>query len=138
MEVLQGKNDLLFNPDGTTPYAFTAFVKSSLDIGENSTLLFGPSFATGKARITTVADGTFFSGTPTSSALNWSTSGNRPGQKASSSRANTCTGRQNGDLARIFTSAPPSHPLKRIQDGLYVQALYQWERWRFGVALRRA
>jgi hypothetical protein len=63
MEVLQGKNDLLFNPDGTTPYAFTAFVKSSLDFGESSTLLFGPSFATGKARITTVADDTFFSGT---------------------------------------------------------------------------
>ena len=25
-----------------------------------------------------------------------------------------------------------SNSLKRLQDGLYIQALYQWERWRIG------
>jgi len=131
MEVLQGKNDLLFNPDGTTPYAFTAFVKCSLDFGENSTLLFGPSFATGKARITTVADNTFFSGDTDlfgfELVYKW---------KPSRTESVVFQGeylyrRQNGDLTDFSSST--TNPLKRIQDGLYVQALYQWERWRFGV-----
>ena len=131
MEVLQGKNDLLFNPDGTTPYAFTAFVKSSLDFGENSTLLFGPSFATGKARITTVADGTFFSGDTDlfgfELVYKW-----KPSRTESVVfQSEYLYRRQNGDLTD-FTSST-TNPLKRIQDGLYVQALYQWERWRFGV-----
>jgi hypothetical protein len=131
MEVLQGKNDLLFNPDGTTPYAFTAFVKSSLDFGENSTLLFGPSFATGKARITTVADNTFFSG-------NTDLFGFELVYKWKPSRTESVVfqseylyRRQNGDLTDFSSST--MNPLKRIQDGIYVQALYQWERWRFGV-----
>ena len=39
-----------------------SFAKSSLDFGESGTVLFGPSFATGKANIPTVADNTTFSG----------------------------------------------------------------------------
>ena len=131
MEVLQGKNDLLFNPDGTTPYSFTAFVKCSLDFGENSTLLFGPSFATGKARITTVADNTFFSGDTDlfgfELVYKW-----KPSRTESVVfQSEYLYRRQNGDLTDFSSST--TNPLKRIQDGLYVQALYQWERWRFGV-----
>jgi hypothetical protein len=28
-------------------------------------------------------------------------------------------------------------PFQRYQDGLYIQALYQWERWRFGARYDR-
>ena len=131
MEVLQGKNDLLFNPDGTTPYAFTAFVKCSLDFGENSTLLFGPSFATGKARITTVADGTFFSGDTDLYGFELVYKWKPSRTKSVVFQSEYLYRRQNGDLTDFSSST--TNPLKRIQDGLYVQALYQWERWRFGV-----
>jgi len=131
MEVLQGKNDLLFNPDGTTPYAFTAFVKSSLDFGENSTLLFGPSFATGKARITTVADGTFFSGTTDLYGFELVYKWKPSRTKSVVFQSEYLYRRQNGDLTDFSSST--TNPLKRIQDGIYVQALYQRERWRFGV-----
>jgi len=135
MEVLQGKNDLLFNPGGTTPYAFTAFVKSSLDFGENSTLLFGPSFATGKARITTVADGTFFSGDTDlfgfELVYKWKPSRDR----SFVLQSEYLYRKQNGDLRTGDPADPAStlESLKRAQDGIYVQGLYQIDRWRIGV-----
>jgi hypothetical protein len=134
MEVLQGKNDLLFNPDGTTPYAFTAFVKCSLDFGENSALLFGPSFATGKARITTVADGTFFSGDTDlygfELVYKW-----KPSRGTGFIlQSEYIYRKQTGDLRTGDASDPASTvaPLTRAQDGIYVQGLYQIDRWHIG------
>ena len=79
-------------------------------------------------------------GTPTSSASNLSTSGNRPAAGASFSKANTCTGNRTAISARETRRIRPrrSNPLKRAQDGIYVQGLYQIDRWRIGVAIRRA
>ena len=134
MELLQGKNDLLFNPDGTTPYAFTAFVKCSLDIGENSALLFGPSFATGKARITTVADNSFFSGDTDlfgfELVYKWKPSRGR----SFVLQSEYLYRKQNGDLRTGDPADPAStlESLKRAQDGIYVQGLYQIDRWRIG------
>jgi len=134
MEVLQGKNDLLFNPDGTTPYAFTAFVKCSLDSGENSALLFGPSFATGKARITTVTDNTFFSGDTDlfgfELVYKW-----KPSRGTGLIlQSEYIYRKQTGDLRTGDASDPASTvaPLTRAQDGIYVQGLYRIDRWRIG------
>ena len=63
VEALQGENDQLFGADAKDgPHAFTVFAKTSMEIGESGTILFGPSFAWGKANIPTVADNTTFTG----------------------------------------------------------------------------
>jgi hypothetical protein len=130
VEVLQGENDLLFNPEGNTPYAFTAFAKASVDLGEHSTILFGPSFITGKARITTVADDTFFSGDSDlfdfEFVYKWKPSRTR----SAIFQSEYLYRRQKGDLTDFASST--TDPLKRVQDGIYVQGLYQLGRWRIG------
>jgi len=130
IEVFQGQNELLFDPDGKSPYGFTAFAKTSFDVGENSTLLFGPSFLTGKAKITTVADDTFFSGTSDlygfELVYKWKPSRSR----SFLFQSEYLYRRQSGDLTDLLSES--ANPLKRAQDGAYFQALYQWERWRFG------
>jgi hypothetical protein len=99
-------------------------------VSENSTLLFGPSFLTGKAKIATVADDTFFSGTSDlfgfELVYKWKPSRSR----SFIFQSEYLVRRQNGDLTDLLSSA--ANPLKRSQDGAYFQALYQWERWRFG------
>ena len=63
IEALQGENDHLFGADAKDgPHAFTVFAKTSMEIGESGTILFGPSYAWGKANIPTVADNTTFTG----------------------------------------------------------------------------
>jgi hypothetical protein len=37
---------------------------------------------------------------------------------------------QRGDLSAY--TVPVTDSLKRLQDGIYVQGIYQWQRWRFG------
>ena len=130
VEVLQGENDLLFNPEGDTPYAFTAFAKASVDVSENSTVLFGPSFITGKARISTVAEDTFFSGRSDlfdfEFVYKWKPSRTR----SAIIQSEYLYRRQNGDLTEFSSST--TDPLKRVQDGIYTQGLYQLGRWRIG------
>jgi hypothetical protein len=130
IEFFQGENELLLDPNGRSPFAYAAFAKASFDVSENSTLLFGPSFLTGKAKIATVADDTFFSGTSDlfgfELVYKWKPSRSR----SFIFQSEYLVRRQNGDLTDLLSSA--ANPLKRSQDGAYFQALYQWERWRFG------
>jgi len=130
IEVFQGQNELLFDPEGKSPFGLTAFAKASVDVGENSTVLFGPSFLRGKARIDTVADDTFFSGTSDMFGFElvykWKPSRSR----SLVLQSEYLVRRQKGDLTDFSLST--TDPLKRVQDGLYVQALYQLGRWRLG------
>jgi hypothetical protein len=134
IEVYQGQNDHLFAPSGASPFAFAAFAKASVDLTENSTILFGPSYTRGKARIETVADDTFFSGTSDlfgfELVYKWKPSRNR----SLVLQSEYLYRRQSGDLTDNLTDplASTTNPLTRAQDGLYVQALYQLGRWRLG------
>jgi hypothetical protein len=130
VEVLQGENPLLFDPDGQSPYAFTAFAKASVDLGEHSTILFGPSFITGKARITTIADDTFFSGDSDLFGFEFVYKWKPSRTRSFILQSEYLYRRQKGDLTDFALSATES--LKREQDGLYVQGLYQLGRWRLG------
>lgn len=130
VEVLQGENPLLFDPDGKSPYAFTAFAKASVDLGEDSTILFGPSFITGKARITTVADDTFFSGDSDLFGFELVYKWKPTRARSFILQSEYLYRRQKGDLTDFALSAMES--LKREQDGFYAQALYQLGRWRLG------
>ncbi len=136
IEVLQGENATLFGPDARSgPHAFTAFAKSSLDIGDNSTILFGPSVITGSTRTTTVADNTEFQGTST--LFDWEMTYKwKPSKTQSFTLQSEYLYRdQKGDLTNTVTSL--SDPLKRAQDGFYIQSMYQLDRWRIGVRYDR-
>jgi uncharacterized coiled-coil protein SlyX len=132
IEVLQGENETLFGPDARTgPHAFAAFAKASFDIGDNSTILVGQSVISGSTRTDTIADDTEFSGTSTlcdtEVTFKW-----KPSKNQSFTLQSEYLYRyQDGDLED--TAASTSEPLKRVQDGLYVQSIYQMHRWRLGV-----
>jgi hypothetical protein len=118
------KNDLLFNPDGTTPYAFGVRQEPSISAKIHPSGL--PSPPAGESPPPT-APSSLGDTTSSVSMSKW-----KPSRTESVVfQSEYLYRRQNGDLTD-FTSST-TNPLKRIQDGLYVQALYQWERWRFGV-----
>jgi len=135
IEALQGENDLLFGPDAKDgPHAFTLFAKASLDFGDSSTVLFGPSYATGKADISTIADNTTFRGDTDlfgfELVYKWKPSRDR----GFVLQSEYFYRKQNGDLRTGDEVDPAStvESLKRAQDGIYIQGLYQFDRWRVG------
>jgi hypothetical protein len=135
IEALQGENDHLFGAgakDG--PHAFTVFAKTSLDIGDSGTILFGPSFAKGKANISTVADNTTFTGDTDlfgfELVYKWKPSRDR----GFILQSEYLYRKQSGDLRTGDAADPGSNvaSLTRAQDGIYVQGLYQIGRWHVG------
>jgi hypothetical protein len=135
IEALQGENDHLFGAgakDG--PHAFTVFAKTSLDIGDSGTILFGPSFAKGKANISTVADNTTFTGDTDlfgfELVYKWKPSRDR----GFILQSEYLYRKQSGDLRTGDVADPGSNvaSLTRAQDGIYVQGLYQIGRWHVG------
>jgi hypothetical protein len=135
-EALQGDNTILFGPEAASgPHAFTGFAKSSVDFLQNHTLLFGGSVVTGKTKTDSFKEDTEFSGDSTLYGLELT-------YKWKPSRSNSLTVQseylyrpQKGELTDNIASV--TDPLQRYQDGLYIQALYQWERWRFGARYDR-
>jgi hypothetical protein len=131
VEVLQGQNEVMFNPNATGgPHAFTGYIKSSFDFGDSSSLLFGPYVVGGQTRSDTVADGTFFRGNSTlygfEGVYKW---------KPSRERSLIIQGEylwrhQAGSLEN--TDLGSTDRLARSQDGIYLQSLYQMGRWRIG------
>lgn len=135
VEALQGENDQLFGADAKDgPHAFTVFAKTSMEIGESGTILFGPSFAWGKANIPTVADDTTFTGDTDlfgfEMVYKW-----KPSRGTGFIlQSEYLYRKQTGDLRTGDPADPAStlESLKRAQDGIYVQGLYQIDRWRIG------
>ncbi len=130
-EVLQGDNPTLFGEDAANgPHAFTGFAKTSFDIGDFSTLLLGASVVTGKTQTDTVQPNSIFTGNSTLYDLElyykWKPSRNQ----SFSIQSEYMLRNQHGDLQNLDPDTLSS--LSRDQDGFYVQAVYQWERWRFG------
>jgi hypothetical protein len=131
IEVLQGDNDVLFGPDAKSgPHAYTAYAKASFDIGDNSTILFGPSVMTGKTKTGSIMEDTEFSGNSTLYGLEFTYKWKPSKQQSLTVQSEYLYRTQHGDLED--TVAATTETLKRIQDGLYVQGIYQIERWRLG------
>jgi len=140
IEVLQGENEVLFNKNATGgPHAFSAFVKSSLDFGDSSTLLFGPYAVGGQTRTDTVSDGTFFRGNSAiygfETVYKWKPSKG----KSFVLQAEYLLRNQNGSLESTDsdTGLTTASRFTRSQDGTYIQGLYQMDRWRFGLRYDR-
>ena len=133
-EVLQGDNDTLFGPDGG-PHAYTGFLKSSLDFGASHSILFGGSVVGGKTDTTSFAPDTQLKGHSDLYGLEFTYKW-RPSRWQSFILTSEYLYRhQKGDLTDAVTLTSDS--LKRNQDGLYIQALYQIDRWRIGARFDR-
>ena len=130
-EALQGENDQLFGADARSgPHAFSAFVKSSFETSENSTLYFGPSVLFGKTGNGNIVVDAEVDGRSAlyGMELFWK-------WKPSRSEGATIQGEylfltQRGDLTDL--AAETVEPLRRHQDGFYLQGMYQLGRWRLG------
>jgi hypothetical protein len=134
VEVLQGDNDTLFGPDGG-PHAYTGFVKSSLDLGANHSLLFGGSFVGGKTRTSSFAPDTELVANTVLYGLEFTYKWRPSRQQSFILQSEYLYRRQKGDLTD--TVALTADSLKRSQDGFYVQGLYQMDRWRIGARFDR-
>ncbi|MBA4373598.1 MAG: hypothetical protein C0402_12160 [Thermodesulfovibrio sp.] len=132
VELLQGDNLILFGPDARSgPHAFTAFAKASFDVSDNATILFGPSVISGSTKTDTIADNTDFRGRSTlygfEATYKW-----KPSKAQSVTLQSEYLYRsQTGTLEDSASSSVDG--LKRKQDGLYIQGVYQWERYRAGL-----
>lgn len=131
IEALQGENELLFGSDAKSgAHAFAAFAKASLDIGDYSTILFGPSVIAGKTKTSSVAADTKFIGDTKlydfEFTYKWKPSKFRSFTLQSEYLLRT----QDGDLTNTASSKTDS--LKRVQDGVYVQGIYHLGRWCIG------
>ncbi len=132
IEVLQGENDVLFAPDaGSGPSAFSAFLKTSFDVGEHSATLFGPSVISGRTKTDSIGENTEFSGHSTLYGFELTHKWQPSKKQSFILQSEYLYRRQKGDLKDIIKGTVA--PLERSQDGLYLQGIYKWNRWRFGL-----
>jgi hypothetical protein len=133
-EVLQGDNETLFGPDGGL-HAYTGFVKSSLDLGANHSILFGGSVVGGKTNTGSFAPDTELKGDSVLYGLEFTYKWRPSRRQSFIVQSEYLYRHQTGDLTD--TVALTTESLKRNQDGFYVQALYQIDRWRIGARFDR-
>jgi len=145
-EAQQGSNPLLFGEDDNLgPHAFSLFAKASFDTSENSSLLFGPWAMFGSSRTDRLMESDPVSGNTYrlrgDSALygmealwKW-----KEGKQAVTLQGEYLFLAQQGDLHELDStgSVVGSSRLLRRQDGVYLQALYQYDRWRIGARYDR-
>ena len=136
VELLQGQNSILFNQNSSGgPHAFTAYMKGTYNFSETSGMYFGPYLVSGRTETDSVAQGTLFKGDSTiygfETHYKW---------EPSKDRSFTLQGeymwrKQSGDLANFVDNTIDR--LSRSQDGAYIQALYQIDKWRIGARYDR-
>ncbi len=132
VEVLQGENDLLFGQSAQDgPHAFTFFIKSSMDTGDSSTLYFGPSVLLGKTDSTSILPNVEVRGDSALYGLEGVWKWKPASREALTVQAEYLLLTQSGN-----TEDPATHavidPLRRLQDGAYIQAVYRKNRWGVG------
>lgn len=130
-EILQGDNETLFGGNATGgPHAWSGFAKASFDIGEHSTLLFGPSVITGKTKTETVRADSEFAADSTLYGMEFVYKWKPSNRENFTVQSEFLYRDQFGDLTD--TALGTAARLDRSQDGLYLQGAYQRERWRVG------
>ncbi len=134
VEILQGDNDTLFGPNGG-PHAYTGFVKTSLDFGSNHSILFGGSVVGGTTRTNSFAPDTELTGSTVLYGLEFTYKWKPSRWRSFILTSEYLYRHQKGDLTDMVALATDS--LERNQDGFYIQALYQIDRWRIGARFDR-
>jgi hypothetical protein len=131
-EVLQGENDLLFGQDAEEgPHAFTFFVKSSVDTSDYSTFYFGPSVLFGKTDNTNIIPNTEVKGNSALYGLEAVWKWKPTSKKALTIQSEYLLLTQSGNTLDPATHAVID-PLRRKQDGFFVQGIYRINRWGVG------
>jgi uncharacterized coiled-coil protein SlyX len=131
VEVLQGENDLLFGQgakDG--PHAFSFFVKSSIDTSDNSTFYAGPSALFGKTKNQNIIPGAEVAGDSALYGLEAVWKWKPASREALTIQSEYLLLTQSGDSTDLTTAAVD--PLRRRQDGFYIQGIYRKDRWGVG------
>lgn len=136
IEALQGENGVLFGPDAKSgAHAFSAFAKASFDMGDYSTIMFGPSIVAGMSRNSSISDDTEFAGDSTLYDLELIYKWKPSKARSFNFQSEYLLRSQDGELTDNTLSTIA--PLERTQDGIYVQGIYQMERWRIGARYDR-
>ncbi|MGA2531468.1 MAG: prefoldin domain-containing protein [Candidatus Aminicenantales bacterium] len=131
IEALQGQNPVLFRSDaGWGIHAFSAFAKASLDFASDHTLLFGASVTGGRTETGTVIPETQFDGRSTLYDVELTYKWKPSKQKSLTIQTEYLFRHQSGDI--VEAAGAVLDPLRRSQDGWYIQAVRQWGRWRVG------
>jgi hypothetical protein len=134
-EILQGENDLLFGKNARSgPHAFTFFAKNSFDM-EDSTLYYGPYVLFGQTKNNNVAPDAEVRGHSTLAGIEAVWKWKPSTMQSVILQSEYMYLLQNGNLQGLDASGNPTgtiDSLQRRQDGFYIQALYQWYRWRVG------
>ena len=133
MEVLQGSNEVLFS-DGTKdgPHAYGGFVKTSVDLTEQSTILFGVSVVYGNTKTSSIEHDSELDGNSTIYGAEFTYKWKPSRDRSLIFQGEYMLRDQTGDYTEDATVPTPPERLERSQDGLYLQALYQSGRWRAG------
>jgi len=131
VEAFQGENEVLFGKDASSGlHAFSAFAKASFDVGDNGTILLGPSVIAGRTKTGSIAENTEFTGDSTLCDFEFTYKWKPSRWRSFTLQSEYLWRHQNGILADLST--PGANQLERTQDGLYVQGIYQMGRWAFG------
>lgn len=132
VEVLQGENELLFGPDAQQgPHAFSFFVKSSIDTSDYSTLYFGPSVLFGKTRNTNILADTEVVGKSALYGMEVVWKWKPTSREALTIQTEYLLLTQSGNTIDPTTQVVLD-PLRRKQDGFYIQTIYRKNRWGIG------
>jgi hypothetical protein len=130
-EILQGENEVLYGEEAKSgPHAYTGFAKMSVDFGENNTVLAGISITGGKTKTESIEHETEFTGDSVLYGAELTYKWKPSKDRSFILQSEYLLRHQTGDLEYLEDSTVDS--LKRTQDGLYLQGLYQIDRWRIG------
>lgn len=136
VEVLQAENDMLFGADAKTgPHAYAGFLKASFDVGDDSTVLLGPSVIAGNTKTASIENDTVFTGRTALYAFEFTYKWKPYKTRSFVFQSEYLCRGQNGRLDN--TALAVSSPLKRAQDGAVAQGVYQFGRWSTGARYER-
>jgi hypothetical protein len=131
-EVLQGENPLLFGQAAAEgPHAFSFFVKSSVDTSDNSTIYFGPSVLFGKTDSTVIIPNTEIKGNSALYGIEAVWKWKPASHKSLTIQSEYLLLTQSGNTVDP-TTLTAIDPLRRMQDGFYIQGIYRVNRWGVG------
>ncbi len=130
IEALAGENEIFFGKDAGGLKAFSAFAKTSFDVGDYGTILFGPSFIIGDTETDSIEEDHIFRGDTKLAGLEFTYKWKPSRWKSFIFQTEYLWRKQKGNIEDTNTSDVSR--LERTQDGLYLQGVFQTGRWGFG------
>jgi hypothetical protein len=134
-ESFQGENPLVLGGQAWSgPQAYTGFIKTSVETSDLSTLYFGPWVLAGQTSTNLVVPGEILNGRSTLSGMEAVWKWNPNAGIALILQGEYLYLHQEGGLTAADGS---SASVRRNQDGAYLQAVYQWYQYHFGLRYDR-